>query len=129
MDSGGVCAVMGGTTAMRQLSVTLWDSQEMVSLCHCSAPSAMCLCRVELNMISLFICLDALAVSYAFFGVGSGVVVATNFNCSGTESSLFNCSYNSSVSCSHSSDAGVICPTSKLVIIYTSTTIGGNFQG
>ena len=48
----------------------------------------------------------------AFFGVGLGSVVSSEFNCSGNESSLLECAQQRlQLPCSHSEDAGVICPT------------------
>ena len=44
-----------------------------------------------------------------------GPIAFTNFGCTGTESSLFNCShssYGSTGSCSHANDVGIICSDS-----------------
>ena len=47
----------------------------------------------------------------AFFGQGSGNIVLDNVQCSGSETSIFNCNHNGYLShnCGHSEDAGVIC--------------------
>ena len=56
---------------------------------------------------------DALAFSSAHFGSGTGDIFLDNVGCSGTESSLLDCSYVSgnSISCTygHSEDVGVRC--------------------
>ena len=61
------------------------------------------------------------AVFYAAFGRGTGPVYLNNVGCSGTESSLLNCSHNGIRFnwCSHYEDAGVVCPTCKSHV-YTS---------
>ena len=48
----------------------------------------------------------------AFHGSGSGDILISNVDCTGTEDSLLDCtvSYSSSFICFHSEDAGVICP-------------------
>ena len=58
-------------------------------------------------------CIDAIAVQAAFFGTGSGNILASDTACKGTESRLFDCilEYGGFL-CSHEEDAGVICPTS-----------------
>lgn len=53
----------------------------------------------------------AIAVHGAFFGFGGGEVVASDFECSGEESSLSECASFSGVRCFHFEDAGVICPS------------------
>jgi len=58
----------------------------------------------------------AIAVRYAGFGQGTGLVLLNGVGCTGTESSLLNCSRSGTLSCSHSKDAGVICPPCKLGI-------------
>ena len=56
---------------------------------------------------------DALAFSSAHFGSGTGDIFLDNVGCSGTESSLLDCSYVSgnSINCyyGHSEDVGVRC--------------------
>ena len=64
--------------------------------------------------ILLFIA--AIAVTRAAFGRGTGPVYLNSVRCSGTESSLLSCSHSGiGVACSHSGDAGVVCPSGKLV--------------
>ena len=57
--------------------------------------------------------IDALAFSSAHFGSGTGDIFLDNVGCSGTESSLLDCSYVSgnSISCTygHNEDVGVRC--------------------
>ena len=54
---------------------------------------------------------DALAFGSAHYGAGIGVIVLDNVHCTGSESSLVECSHDTSISCSagHSEDAGVRC--------------------
>ena len=57
--------------------------------------------------------IGAIAYSNARFGQGSGPVHMSNVGCSGSESRLIDCSYNS-VYCSYN-DAGVSCQIGELV--------------
>ena len=49
----------------------------------------------------------------AGFGQGTGSVWEFSVACNGGESSLSNCATSSSLSCSHSNDAGVVCSNSS----------------
>ena len=58
----------------------------------------------------------AIAVFQAAFGPGFGPVFLTNVRCTGIEPSLLSCSHigiGGRLYCSHSSGAGVVCPSSK----------------
>ena len=77
-------------------------------------PSNSDYCEMHANiLISLHTI--AIAVFDAAFGQGSGPVLLSGVRCSGTESSLLSCSHGVAY-CSHSSDAGVVCPPCKLSI-------------
>ena len=53
---------------------------------------------------------DAIAFANAKFGAGIGSVYLDDVQCSGSETSLLNCTYDSNTGdCTHSSDAGVRC--------------------
>ena len=48
----------------------------------------------------------------AYFGQGTGIILFSDLNCNGIESSLFSCPYSESIghtTCTHSRDAGVSC--------------------
>ena len=49
------------------------------------------------------------AISFAFFGQGTGTIALNNVHCVGTEARLVDCSSGIISSCSHSEDAGVRC--------------------
>ena len=51
----------------------------------------------------------ALAHNNAYFGEGSGPIFIGRTQCSGSESSIAQCTYNTVTQCSHSDDAGVTC--------------------
>ena len=54
---------------------------------------------------------DAVALSNAAFGGGSGAIVLDNVACTGSEGSLVSCPYDShTADCTHSEDASVRCP-------------------
>lgn len=55
----------------------------------------------------------------AEFGLGSGLIVITNVDCSGNENNLHDCMYSTQTTgCSHSEDAGVICRSKFKQILY-----------
>ena len=62
-----------------------------------------------------YILMVGIAVNRAVFGQGTGPVLLSNVECTGTESSLLSCSHagDDIFYCSHSSNAGVICPLCK----------------
>ena len=61
-----------------------------------------------------FLYLLVFTVSRAAFGEGAGPVLVHGVSCTGTESSLLNCSHQIGVTyCSHFYDVGVVCPPCK----------------
>lgn len=58
---------------------------------------------------------EAIAYTYASFGVGIGPIVLNNVSCLGNESSLHQCaSTGVSGDCAHTNDAGVRCYAGKM---------------
>ena len=74
---------------------------------------------VHLEQYSAFfpLFIAAIAVNRAAFGQGTGPLLLYYLVCTGTESSLLSCSHGvvGVSSCSHYDDAGVVCPTCKLL--------------
>ena len=63
--------------------------------------------------------IDAIPFSYAHFGAGTGSILITNVECSGSESELQDCTSSDAVSfCYHSEDAGVRCQGRYRLINY-----------
>ena len=63
------------------------------------------------------VCTGALAHNNAYFGEGSGPIFIGRTQCSGSESSIAQCTYNTITQCSHSDDAGVTC-SGKLYVTH-----------
>ncbi len=62
-----------------------------------------------------YILSGAQALGRAHFGRGSGPILLDDVGCSGSETSLINCSYDSNTNdCNHFEDASVICTGEKL---------------
>jgi hypothetical protein len=55
----------------------------------------------------------ATALNRAYFGYGAGNIVMDDVSCSGSESKLYYCSYNSNHNCHHSEDASVRCSSTR----------------
>ena len=73
----------------------------------------------QIFILTLYIII-AIAVRQATFGGGAGSILLSGVRCTGTESSLLRCGhYGIGVHyCSHSNDAGVVCPTRKSCICF-----------
>ena len=95
-----------------------WDTNDANVVCQqldYSAQSKKMLLLLII-LLCLYICtgiilLDGLAYGNAHFGAGIGMIYLNNVGCTGTETSLLQCSYTSASSCTyaHSEDAGVRC--------------------
>ena len=70
-----------------------------------------------LNFASSFQYTGAIAYRYAHFGQGSGPILMDDVSCTGSESSLINCTYDRYTGdCGHHEDAGVRCQCKQLMI-------------
>ena len=72
--------------------------------------------------------IDAVALPNANFGAGTGSIFLDGLGCTGSESSLLDCSKSSTVSCTygHSEDAGVRChgqSTSYIILLSGETVL------
>ena len=72
--------------------------------------------------------IGAIALRGAHHGSGLGPIHVDDIHCVGNESSLLECPHNDSPFCSHSEDAGVICPlpgtcTIMCTFIHASTFV------
>ena len=67
-------------------------------------------------MILLYIL--AIAVQQGAFGRGTGPILLSNVDCTGTESSLLSCRHTEETNlyCSHLFDVGVVCPSCKYLV-------------
>ena len=61
--------------------------------------------------MKLSFCSGAQGTSFSQFGQGTGPIHLDNVQCSGTETSLLQCTYSPIHNCGHIEDAGVICQT------------------
>ena len=82
------------------------------------------------SSVSLCSSTDATALSFAFFGQGSGPIVLDDVRCVGTEDRLIDCPYDpSTVDCVHSEDASVRCQITReynIILFQVSATYPRN---
>ena len=109
----------------------LWSTSDAQVACRQLGYSTQGMCRVQYTY-SLLYCVLACSnnicqlqayttgvifYSSAHFGQGTGPILLDNLGCSGSESRLVECSYDShTADCSHSEDAGVRCQGCKCPI-------------
>ena len=99
-SSGAQFVITVGLMLMPQLYADTLDIQDLVSSLE------------NIFMWIIFSCIfvsDAQAFSNAFYGQGSGIIYLDNVQCSGSELDLFDCPGDTSPSCTHVDDAGVLC--------------------
>ncbi len=104
--SSGSIRLVGGTDPM----------QGRVELCSNNAWGTVCDDSWDINdgnvaCRQLGYGMATQALSNAFFGQGTGLIVLDDLQCVGTEASLFNCTHSgvNINNCVHAEDAGVIC--------------------
>ena len=80
-------------------------------------------------LTKLFFCssTDATALSFAFFGQGTGPILLDDVHCNGTEDRLVDCPYDpSTLDCVHSEDASVRCQITREYDPYAIIVNGRN---
>lgn len=101
MESGAQSAMMVGELWMLKYSATCLGTLAVVRY-------SSKIILVLLRTITLYI--GAQAFVNAQLGQGTGSIAIRQVGCTGTENSVFSCSYNTlTLFCSHSEDAGVKC--------------------
>ena len=110
--TGEQCAVMDG-----QKMIHWWcaDSLGMTSSVSCALHT--CIHAIICSVILVFV--EAVPVTNASFGRGSGPVHMTSVSCRGDEKMLSDCEYTKgigAINCHHARDAGVICTGMKLLL-------------
>ena len=102
-----------GELTMQESSVDSWDTKTLVSLSGKDAS------RTSANVNFRFNTLTGPTIYHRStqFGQGTGPIFFTNIGCSGTESSLLECSRSvfDVTSCTHSGDVGVKCEGNDLL--------------
>ena len=68
-----------------------------------------CILRRAFSLIVQHNHTGAQALSFAFFGQGTGPILIDNVQCTGTESRLFDCTHSTIDNCVHAEDAGARC--------------------
>ena len=82
---------------------------------HWSSDDAKVVCR-QLGYLTQ----GAIAFGHATFGQGTGSITLHNVNCTGKESSIFDCPHNGETihNCGHDGDAGVFCPIPGIILYH-----------
>lgn len=79
------------------------------------------MCELTLVFLTCHVCIGAIARGNAAYGQGVGPIFLDDLACTGTEPSLFNCTFDPTHNCNHIEDAGVLCR--KCSLLYTSYNI------
>ena len=91
-----------------------WDDSDAAVVCrqlNFMTEGKLLHCTLLTQLHHVVSMIGALGVPGTLFGSEAGALLVSNVKCTGNESSLLDCPYNqTNSSCSHSSDAGVICP-------------------
>ena len=85
-----------------------WNAPDAQVVCRQLGYSDIGTCTFTAVVSLLFV--DAVAFRYSHFGSGTGKIYLDDVRCSGSESHLINCTYDSvTTDCSYNEDAGVRC--------------------
>lgn len=101
----------------------LWDTADTQVVCrqlghHSTGKTRLLLSHSGTSMLSpLLSTAGSTAYSLAYFGQGSGTIYLDNVACTGSESRLIDCSYDSDTTdCGHHEDAGVRCLPCRSIV-------------
>ena len=93
-----------------------WDINEAIIICKQLGFYGMSFITLFFLYTFIFYIGTSTAYINAYFGQGTGQILLSGLGCTGTETSLFSCSFNNNIigstNCIHSQDAGVACSTS-----------------
>ena len=106
MEHGEQYAMIYGAQLMLELSVDNWDSLHLVE-------TQIHMYKFCNDYVTIMHVSGSIARTRAYFGRGTAPILLDDVACTGTESRLVYCRYDSITSdCSHSEDAGVTCQAS-----------------
>ena len=116
MGSGALCVMTSGMPLMLVWCVSPWDTPEKVSSHNPYlgiSPSAKILSTLTIELFITKMCSNtssgATSHNFATFGQGTGPIFLDNVQCTGTETSIRDCTHLTNHNCVHAEDAGATC--------------------